>query len=95
MLPQTINSAVERGAFHQQTNSALISLTPKKGKDPLDCSNNRPISLLGANLKLCAKVLVLCLERFTGKLGHPDQSGFIPRCLAADNLSRLLHTVAS
>lgn len=63
-LLQTINSAVERGAFHQQTNTAIISLLPKKGKDPLDCSNYRPISLLGADLKLYAKVLALCLERF-------------------------------
>lgn len=92
-LLQTINSAVERGAFHQQTNTAIISLLPKKGKDPLDCSNYRPISLLGADLKLYAKVLALRLERFIGKLVHPDQSGFIPRRLATDNLRRLLHII--
>jgi len=36
---QALTSAIERGTFHQQTNTALISLITKKGKDPTDCSN--------------------------------------------------------
>ena len=42
---QAVTSAIEKSPFHRQTNTALISLIPKKGKDHTDCSNYRPIRL--------------------------------------------------
>ena len=82
------------GTFHQQTNTALISVIPKKGKDLTECSNYRPISLIGTDIKLYSKVFALRLERLIEKLVHPDQSGFIPKRHAADNIRRLLHVRA-
>uniref|UniRef100_A0A8C9X7I8 Reverse transcriptase domain-containing protein n=1 Tax=Sander lucioperca TaxID=283035 RepID=A0A8C9X7I8_SANLU len=90
---QALTSAIEMGTFHQQTNTALISVTPKKGKDLTDCSNFRPISFIGTDIKLYSKVLALCLERFIEKLVHPNQSGFIPKRHAADNVRRLFHVI--
>lgn len=37
--------------------------------------------------------MALRLERFIGKLVHPDQTGFIPKRHAADNIRRLLHVI--
>ena len=56
-------------------------------------SEKRPISLIGTDIKLYSKVLALCLERFIEKLVHPDQSGFIPKHRAADNVRRLFHII--
>ena len=37
--------------------------------------------------------MALRLERFIDKLVHPDQTGFIPKRHAADNVRRLLHVI--
>ena len=52
-----------------------------------------PISLIGTDIKLYSKVLALRLERFIEKLVHPNQSGFIPKRHAADNVHRLFHVI--
>lgn len=41
---------------------ACITLIPKKGKDPTDCTWYRPISLLNTDAKVLAKVLAHRLE---------------------------------
>ena len=87
----SIQTALEKGAFHEHTNVALISLLPKKGKDPLQCSNYRPISLINSDLKIYSKMLALRLERYMDKLIHTDQAGFMKGRLAADNIRRLMH----
>ncbi len=88
-----IHAAVEAGAFHPQLNTALISLIPKKGKDHSNCANYRPISLLNTDIKMYARILALRLQRYINKLVHPDQTGFMPGRLAADNIRRLLHVI--
>lgn len=90
---QALTSAMERGTFLSQTNTALISVLHKKGKDPKHCASYRPISLLGTDVKLFSKVLALRLERVIEKLVHPDQTGFIPNRHAADNIRRLMHII--
>lgn len=74
-------------------NTALVSLIPKKGKDHTDCANYRPISLLNTDIKVYARILALRLQRYVNFLVHPDQSGFMPNRLAADNIRRLLHVI--
>lgn len=86
----SVHAAVEAGAFHPQMNTALISLTPKKGKDHSDCANYRPISLLNTDIKMYARILALRLQRYINKLVHPDQTSFMPNRLAADNIQRCM-----
>lgn len=73
-------------------NSALKSLLLKKGKDPMDCSSGRAISLLNTDFKIYAKVLAIRLQKSISKFVHFDQTGFISR-MASDNVRKLLHVI--
>lgn len=92
---ETLNYAVAHGSFHRDLNTALITVIPKPGKDPLECANYRPISLINADLKIFSKVLAIRLEIVVGKIINPDQTGFIKGRLAADNIRRLLHILGA
>ena len=90
-LLDMFNTAVQKGSFGREVNTALITLLLKKDKDPTNCANYRPLSLLNADVKLFSKTLASRLEVYLSKLIHPDQSGFVKKCLSADNMRRLLH----
>ena len=68
-------------------------LLHKKGKDPSECANYRPLSLLNVDIKLFAKMLALRLEPLMNKLIHPDQTGFVKSRLSSENVRRLLHII--
>lgn len=89
----SINVAIEQGSFHRDKRNALITVLLKKDKDPLECSSYQPISLIGADVKLYAKVLVTRMETVIGKLIHFDQTGFIKGRVAGDNVRRLSHVI--
>ncbi len=61
----SFNLQIEHGAFNRDQKTSLISLLLKKGKDPLDCSSYRPISLIPCDLKIYAKVFASRLERYS------------------------------
>ena len=61
----------------------------KEGKPPEECASYRPISLLGAEVKILAKVLSTRLNKVITPIIHPDQSGFMPNRNTALNLRRL------
>merc|ERR1712131_405126 len=86
-------AAVDKGCFTKNTNTAIISLLHKKGKDPLLCGNYRPISLITSDIKLFSKVLSNRLDHLMTTLIHNDQSGFVTSRLASDNIRILLHIV--
>ncbi len=83
--------AIEHGAFHRDQKTSLISLLLKKGKDPLDCSSYRPISLIPCDLGIYAGVFASRLERVVRSLIREDQAGFIDGRNASDGVHRLLH----
>ncbi len=87
----SFNFAIEHGAFHRDQKTSLISLLLKKGKDPLDCSSYRPISLIPCDLKIYAKIFASRLEKVIHSLIKEDQTGFIKGRNASDNMRRLLH----
>ncbi len=71
LMLNSFNFAIEHGVFHRDQKTSLISLLLKKGKDPLDCSSYRPISLIPCDLKIYAKVFASRLE----KVIQSDQGG--------------------
>ncbi len=87
----SFNFAIEHGVFHRDQKTSLISLLLKKGKDPLDCSSYRPISLFPCDLKIYAKVFASRMEKVIHSLIKEDQTGFIKGRNASDNMRRLLH----
>uniref|UniRef100_A0A8C1LC25 Reverse transcriptase domain-containing protein n=1 Tax=Cyprinus carpio TaxID=7962 RepID=A0A8C1LC25_CYPCA len=95
LMLDMINFSVSQGSFHPSINIAVISLLLKKDKDPTSCSSYRPLSLIGTDVKLYAKVLSRRLEKFMNRLVHHDQTGFIKSRSASDNLRRLYHIINS
>lgn len=63
----------------------------KPGRNPQNCSNYRPISLINADIKIYSKVIAIRLEKVVGKLINPEQTGFLK---ASDNIRRLLNIIA-
>ncbi len=82
----SFNFAIEHGVFHRDQKTSLISLLLKKGKDPLDCSSYRPISLIPCDLKIYAKVFASRMEKVIHSLIKEDQPGFIKGRNASDNM---------
>lgn len=91
LMLNSFNFAIEHCAFHRDQNTSLISLLLKKGKDPLDCSSYRPISLIPGDLKVYAKVLAFRMEKVIHGLIKEDKTGFIKGRHASDNM-RLPYT---
>ena len=56
----------------------VVTLLEKKGKDRLELSNWRPITLLNIDYKLLTKTLGQRLKNVLPSLIHNDQNGFIP-----------------
>ncbi len=79
------------GILPQTLRQAIISLILKKDKDPLQCSDYCPISLLCTNMKLLAKILVHRLE----PLLPPDQNCFIKNRHSFHNIRCLLNILYS
>ena len=84
----------EKGILPQDQRIATIVAIHKKGKPADSCDGYRPISLIGAEAKILAKILANRLLGVISSLIHPDQSGFMPNRSTALNLRRL-HGVLS
>lgn len=70
---------------------ATISVIPKGGKDPLNCSSFRPISVLNIDYKIFTSILAKRLELILPKLINTDQTGFISQRQTHDNIRCTLH----
>ena len=90
LLLQMYSEALDKGSLPPTLSEALISVILKKDKDPLDCRSYRPISLIGCDSKILAKILAVRLDKVITNLIHPDQVGFIRTRSSADNIRRLI-----
>lgn len=91
LLLSVFQESFETGALPPTMRQAVISLIPKKDKDPLECGSYRPISLLNVDNKILAKMLALRLERILPALISEDQTGFIKNRQLSSNIRRLLN----
>ena len=64
----------------------MITLIPKPGKDCMNVSNYRPITLLNCDYKIISKVINNRLYRFLPKLINADQNGFVKGRNIGDNI---------
>lgn len=93
LLLQMYNEAFERGTLPLTLTQALISLILKKDKDPIECKNYRPISLISLDTKILTKILANRLSKVIATLVHPDQVGFIQNRFSSDNIRRLVNVM--
>ena len=91
MLLDVFREALLKGSLPPTLRDSVISLILKKGKDPLDCKSYRPISLIGCECKILAKILAARLNEVITYLIHQDQVGFIRTRNSADNFRRLIN----
>uniref|UniRef100_A0A8C5MA27 Reverse transcriptase domain-containing protein n=1 Tax=Leptobrachium leishanense TaxID=445787 RepID=A0A8C5MA27_9ANUR len=92
-LLKAFNALAQGQNLPPQALMANVTLLPKEGKDPTNCANYRPISLLNTDIKLFAKVLATRLQPHIPNLIHCDQVGFVPGREAKDNTIRALQLI--
>ena len=80
------------GEISPTQSQGIITLIPKKGKNPLSPSSNRPITLLNCDYKLISKLVNNGMKRFLKTLTYSDQSGFVKGRFIGDNI-RLLFDI--
>ncbi|KAI9999450.1 hypothetical protein NQD34_018194 [Periophthalmus magnuspinnatus] len=93
MLLEVFNEALIRGLLPPSFYEASISLIHKSGKDPLEPSSYRPISLLNVDYKILAKILATRLENILPTVISQDQTGFIKDRHLFFNIRRLLNII--
>ena len=89
------NHSFIQGTLPPTLMQASISIIYKKGKDPLNCSSYRPISLLLVDVKILAKILALRLESVMPQIISEDQTGLIEGRHSYSNMRRLLDVILS
>ena len=77
ILLQTVQFCKEKKLLTQSQRRGVISLLHKKGKDPEQIENYRPISLLNVDYKIITKTLANRIQTKISKLVNADQLGFI------------------
>ena len=94
-LVNVYNESFYSGRLPPTLSDANISLLLKKDKDPLECSNYRPISLLNVDQKILAKVLASRVQQALPALISTDQTGFMAGRNSSSNTRRLLNIIGS
>ena len=94
-LANVYNESFNSGRLPPTLSEANISLLLKKDKDPLECNNYRPISLLNVDQKILAKVLATRLQQALPTLISTDQTGFMAGRNSSSNTRRLLNIIGS
>ena len=77
ILLQTVQFCRGKKLLTQSQRRGVISLLHKKGKDPEQIENYRPISLLNVDYKIITKTLANRIQTKISKLVNADQLGFI------------------
>lgn len=72
---------------------AHLTVIPKPNKDPTQCPNYRPISLLNLDVKLLTKILANRLKPLLHTLIGLEQAGFMPGREAKDNITKSLNLI--
>ena len=67
----------EQGILSPSQRNGVVTLLPKKDRDPNFVKNYRPISLLTTDYKLIAKTMANRLKVVLDDLIHEDQNGFM------------------
>ena len=98
LIPLLLNMfkySFEQTALPKSLTEALITVLLKPGKDPVDCSSYRPISLLNVDVKILSKILASRINTIISDIISNDQTGFVRGRHSFINIRRLLNVVHS
>ena len=87
-----LNHGALLGELSISQRQGIISLIPKKKKDPLLLKNWCPISLLNTDYKLAAKCIAMRLEKVINAVRESDQTGYSKGRFIGENI-RLLSEI--
>lgn len=93
LLCKLYNDIVQHEEMPVTIRLANISLFPKPGKDLLETTSWRPISILNNDYKIYPNILAMRLSKVVPSLIHLDQSGFVQGRLSSNNMRRLYHII--
>ena len=85
--------AFKNGIFPLSTKHWLISLIPKKDKDPRIIKNLRPLTLLNYSYKILAKAMDNRLQSVLDLLINQDQTGFLKDHNITSNIRKSIEIV--
>lgn len=77
IIQRLIKSATAHSKFPPTMYRASVILIPKPGRDKLQMSSYRLISLIPIESKIRSKILVNRLKKYICSIIHQDQTGFI------------------
>ena len=83
----------EQGFLSVSQRNGVITLLPKKDKDPLYVKNHRPISLLNTDYKIIAKVMANRLKLCLNEIIHGDQTGFMKGRNIGSNIRTIIDLI--
>jgi hypothetical protein len=92
-LLRALNMAYDTGSMNITQRQGILTLLPKKNKDPLYLKNWRPLSLLNQDYKLAAKCIASRIKSHISKLIHSDQTGFIQGRYIGENIFKLMNII--
>ena len=91
---ESFNHAFQKGCLSISQKLGLISLIPKKQKNPEFLKNWRPISLLNTDYKIATKAIAVRLEKVLPSIIHPSQTGYIKGRYIGECIRLLSDTMA-
>ena len=91
ILCKVYNYILKSGTPPKSWSEAIITVIQKEGKDPLQCTSYRPISLLCVDYKILTSILATRIQKNIKKLIKPDQTGFIVGRQGTNNVRRALN----
>lgn len=91
ILCKVYNYTLNSGDPPKSWSEAIIAVLQKEGKDPVQCTSYRPISLLCVDYKILTSILATRIQNYIKKLIKPDQTGFIIGRHGTNNIRRALN----
>ena len=85
-LIECLNHGALLGELSISQRQGIISLIPKKNKNPLLLKNWRPVSLLNTDYKIATKCIARRLEKVLPLLIERDQTGYIKGRFIGENI---------
>ena len=90
ILWEAICEAREKGQLHRSARRGVISLIPKRAKNPIYLTNYRPLMLLNTDHKIVSKMLANRLKSHLHKVIGKQQCGYVPGHFIGTNIRKMI-----